>query len=192
MTAKAGLWAPILSLFGPNSRNIRPNYLLIQRLSRAQHRSNEVVLEEGFSRKSVCRVGSSRKLPALERIWRATQPPQPPCRCCLRVFLRCSRSCLRCTRSCLRCSLRSSLCASLLPPCRRLPERTLVSKIAVKMAVPSSRTSKECDTRSHSPYSAKGPVSGNCPGRSPANTGAYIPHLQVVTFGIIRSCLQPV
>src|SRR5215207_5996423 len=49
MAAKAGLWAPILSLFGPNSRNIRPNYLLIQRLSRAQHRSNEVVLEGEFS-----------------------------------------------------------------------------------------------------------------------------------------------
>src|SRR5215216_1743763 len=46
MAAKAGLWAPILSLFGPNSRNIRPNHLLIQRLSRAQHRSNEVVLEK--------------------------------------------------------------------------------------------------------------------------------------------------
>ena len=45
MLAKAGLWAPILSLFGPISRNIRSNYLLIQRLSRAQHRSNEVVLE---------------------------------------------------------------------------------------------------------------------------------------------------
>src|SRR5215213_6428675 len=44
MLAKAGLLAPILSLFGPNSRNIRPNYLLIQRFSRAQHRSNEVVL----------------------------------------------------------------------------------------------------------------------------------------------------
>ena len=49
MLAKAGLWAPILSLFGPNSRNIRPNYLLIQRFSRAQHRSNEVVLEGLFS-----------------------------------------------------------------------------------------------------------------------------------------------
>src|SRR5215203_243472 len=44
MLAKAGLWAPILSLFGPNSRNIRPNYLLIQRFSRAQHRSKDVVL----------------------------------------------------------------------------------------------------------------------------------------------------
>ena len=35
-------------LNGVLPRNIRPNYLLIQRLSRAQHRSNEVVLELDF------------------------------------------------------------------------------------------------------------------------------------------------
>src|SRR5215207_6089419 len=49
MAAKAALWAPILSLLGPNSRNIRAIYLPIQRLSRVQHRSNEVVLEGAFS-----------------------------------------------------------------------------------------------------------------------------------------------
>src|SRR5829696_1867001 len=65
MTAKAGLWAPILSLFGPNSRNIRPNYLLIQRLSRAQHRSNEVVLVFGAKCRSRLdlRGGGTKKAP---------------------------------------------------------------------------------------------------------------------------------
>src|SRR5215207_5940594 len=44
MAAKAALWGPILSLLGPNTRKMRPIYLPIQRLSRVQHRSNEVVL----------------------------------------------------------------------------------------------------------------------------------------------------
>src|SRR5215207_5510664 len=67
MAAKAGLWAPILSLFGPNSRNIRPNYLLIQRLSRAQHRSNEVVLEGVFSELRV--DGVLRSSSPRRRVW---------------------------------------------------------------------------------------------------------------------------
>src|SRR5215207_610689 len=65
MAAKAALWAPILSLFGLNSRNIRPNCLLIQRLSRAQHRSNEVVLVFGAKCRSRLdlRGGGTKKAP---------------------------------------------------------------------------------------------------------------------------------
>jgi hypothetical protein len=43
--SKSRSLCPDFVAFGPNSRNIRANYLLIQRLPRAQHRSNEVVLE---------------------------------------------------------------------------------------------------------------------------------------------------
>jgi hypothetical protein len=38
------LWALILLLLGPNGRNMQRHFLLIQRLSRAWQRSNEVVL----------------------------------------------------------------------------------------------------------------------------------------------------